>query len=161
VLQGPGCLNYSLILRIDGPGLDLMTIPAANCQIMNRQCAALEKVLGRKVEVKGHTDLAVGNLKFSGNAQRRRRAFLIFHGTFLLGLNLELVEAMLRRPPREPDYRLGRGHREFLTNLGIESHPIKSALREIWEAGEPLKEIPEIQPLARAKYSTDEWNFKF
>jgi lipoate---protein ligase len=35
------------------------------------------------VAVLGHTDLALGGRKFSGNAQRRKRWSLLFHGTFL------------------------------------------------------------------------------
>jgi lipoate-protein ligase A len=40
----------------------------------------------------------VGNRKFSGNAQRRKRDFLIFHGTFLLNFDLQLIAKYLCRP---------------------------------------------------------------
>src|SRR6266566_3649960 len=72
VLQGPGCLNYSLILPIAGSG-PLRSIPATNDFILKRHQSALAALLRAPVEIRGHTDLAIGGLKFSGNAQRRKK----------------------------------------------------------------------------------------
>ena len=90
VLQGPGCLNYSLLLPVDGPH-PLRSISSTNDFIMRRHRDMLAALLRAPVEQQGHTDLAIGGLKFSGNAQRRRRHFLLFHGCFLLHLDIELV----------------------------------------------------------------------
>jgi len=49
VLQGPGCLNYSLILKIEENGL-LASITAANRFIMERNREALERECRRKKE---------------------------------------------------------------------------------------------------------------
>jgi len=160
VLQGPGCLNYSLILNFETEP-KLQTIPGANCSIMRRNAQALTKLLNRDVDVRGITDLAIGDLKFSGNAQRRKRRALIFHGTFLLTFNLELVSQLLRRPSKEPDYRVGREHKKFLTNIHIDPQRIKDALSAAWNADQRLRELPAIEELVREKYSTDEWNLKF
>jgi len=75
VVQGPGCLNYSLILRInpDGP---LRNITATNRHIMEVNRAAIADLLERPVAINGHTDLTLGGLKFSGNSQRRRQKAL-------------------------------------------------------------------------------------
>ena len=65
VVQGPGCLNYSLVLRMDArKGLE--TITRTNATVLDRTRAALEPLLGRPVERCGHTDLAVDGRKFSG-----------------------------------------------------------------------------------------------
>ena len=48
--------------------------------------APLNAVMGAGVEVQGHTDLAINSLKFSGNSQRRKERFLLFHGVFLAEL---------------------------------------------------------------------------
>ncbi|MEI6785439.1 MAG: lipoate--protein ligase family protein, partial [Verrucomicrobiota bacterium] len=82
VLQGPGVLNYSLILRLDDSG-PCHSIPATNRFILDRHRDALAALIGVPVELRGQTDLAIGGLKFNGNAQRRRRRFLLFHGSFL------------------------------------------------------------------------------
>jgi lipoate-protein ligase A len=160
VLQGPGCLNYSLALKIVGRP-ELETIPAANCHIMKRHREALSAILGRAVEVRGITDLAVGGLKFSGNAQRRKRRALILHGTFLLRFDLALMEKFLTMPSRQPDYRMGRPHTHFLTNLNTPAPAIKSALRDAWLAAMELADPPDCRQLIAEKYSRDEWNLKF
>jgi lipoate-protein ligase A len=162
VLQGPGVLNYSLILRIDGSG-PFHSIPATNQFILQRHRDALAGLLPAPVEARGQTDLAIGSLKFAGNAQRRRRRFLLFHGSFLLHLDLELLEQILPLPSRQPDYRSNRSHAEFLMNLNLPGHAIKAALSKAWNATAPLDPIPfdQITLLAREKYARDEWNLKF
>lgn len=165
VMQGPGCLNYTLVLPItkDGP---LHNIPVANQFIMRRNRAAIEWVIGNRqsvIAVRGHTDLAIGGRKFSGNSQRRRKHFLLFHGTFLLNFDLAIIGDLLRMPSKEPDYRESREHADFLTNINVSAEKVKAALRKTWEAGSPLINPPldKIKALAREKYLTNEWNFKF
>ncbi|MDE3068552.1 MAG: lipoate--protein ligase family protein [Verrucomicrobiota bacterium] len=163
VLQGPGCLSYALILRITANS-PLAGISGANRFIMEQNRRAIASLLpGSEISVRGHTDLARDHFKFSGNSQRRRRQFLLFHGTFLLNFDLALVGGCLRMPSREPDYRRRRRHEEFLTNLNVSAASVKAALREIWRAGSLLEDPPlnEIATLARMKYETREWNFKF
>jgi len=161
VLQGPGCLNYSVLLQIPESG-PLQGITGTNHYVLQRHQAALEPLLKAPVEIQGHTDLAVRNLKFSGNAQRRKRKCLIFHGTFLLGFDLASVEKFLRMPSRQPDYRRNRAHADFLTNLNLPPEALKAALRKAWCAAEPLKTWPERETadLVMTKYATREWNFK-
>lgn len=158
VLQGPGCLNYALILRVpaDGP---LATATGANRFIMARHRDALQPLLDRPVRVEGHTDLALGGLKFSGNAQRRRRAALLFHGTILHGLDLRLVETLLRQPARQPPYRRQRRHLDFLTNAPLEAARIKAALSACWGAAIAPLVVPtaRLGRLLAAKYQNPQW----
>jgi lipoate-protein ligase A len=165
VLQGPGCLNYALILRIteDGP---FRGIGVANQFIMRQNRAAIESALRTPhsaIAVRGHTDLAVGDRKFSGNSQRRRKHFLLFHGTFLLNLDLQLVRELLPMPSKQPDYREDRSHENFLANLNMSATRVKEALKQSWNAMEASHPFPEhmVQKLVAQKYSTDEWNRKF
>ncbi len=162
VVQGPGCLNYTLVMAVtkDGP---LHSIAVANQFIMRRNRAAVESVLKQPVAIRGHTDLAAGELKFSGNSQRRRRLFLLFHGTFLLNFDIALARDLLRMPSKQPHYRENRAHGDFLMNPNDSAAKIKAALRKAWGADSPLTNPPlqVITALAREKYSTNEWNFKF
>jgi len=162
VLQGPGCLNYSLILRLEAAG-PLQSISTTNTFILKRHQSALAALLQAPVEAQGHTDLAIGGLKFSGNAQRRTRHSVLFHGSFLLDLHIDLVEKALPLPSRQPDYRLHRSHTDFLVNLHVPAHLLKRALRKAWNATEPMTELPldQISRLASDKYARDEWNLKF
>jgi len=162
VLQGPGCLNYCLVLPTDEPA-DLRTIHTTNRYVMERNRAALQRVSGQCVEIKGHSDLVVGSLKFSGNAQRRKLRYLIFHGCFLLNMDLHRIQDALAMPSKEPEYRAHRSHTEFLMNLQASSGAVKEALASAWQADLPLPHFPAeaIQLLARDKYSREEWNRRF
>ena len=162
VLQGPGCLNYSLVLRWDGRQ-PIQSITGTNDFVLKRHQEVLSRLLGALVEKRGHTDLAIGGLKFSGNAQRRRQKSLLFHGSFLLHLDIEMVEKALPFPSRQPDYRVDRSHADFLMNLSVPSHSLKSALQKSWQANQPLAQVPygEISKLVEQKYARDEWNLKF
>lgn len=162
VLQGPGCLNYALILQIcEGSGMESVT--EANAFIMNRNRNALNSLLDGEVLIQGHTDLTLQGLKFSGNSQRRRRRFLLFHGSFLLHLDLALVEQALRLPAKQPSYRRNRAHKDFLTNLPLPVDAVKEAMKQVWGANDVLEAVPEerIERLVREKYATDDWNLKF
>lgn len=164
VVQGPGCLNYALILRIEESG-PTRSISAANQFIMERHRAALESAIGNRqsaIQIQGHTDLTLAGLKFSGNAQRRRRQFLLFHGTFLLNFNLGLIGNLLPLPSLQPDYRRRRSHDEFLTNLNLPVGNVKEALQSVWAAMEALPTMrgEAIAALALGKYSTAAWNLR-
>jgi lipoate-protein ligase A len=112
VLQTAGVLNYSLITPAPAsldpkigfrPGLDLI------CAIL-----AAFGVAGRTA---GTSDVAVGDRKISGNAQARRWKAVLVHGTLLVDFDHDLADAVLKHPPREPAYRRGRTHRDFLVTL--------------------------------------------
>ena len=162
VLQGPGVLNYSLVLPCDSP-CPLQTITGANRFILERHRSALSAALSAPVEWHGQTDLAIGGRKFSGNAQRRKKKFLLFHGSFLLNFDLQLIQKTLTLPARQPEYRQGRSHLEFLMNLNQPAPLVRTALLQAWHATDILKDVPsdDIARLVRDKYSRDEWNLKF
>jgi lipoate-protein ligase A len=170
VLQGAGCLNYALVLRI-AENSPLAGISGANQFIMERNRAAVEslhKTIHHQsstvnLTVCGHTDLAICGRKFSGNSQRRKKDFLLFHGTFLLNFDFTLVSEFLEMPLRQPHYRESRTHCDFLTNLNLSGAEVKTALAKSWGVNDELKNPPleKISALAREKYATREWNFKF
>lgn len=159
VLQGPGCLNYALVLKI-ASDTALATVSGANKFILHRTATALSGLLDEPVQLCGDTDLVWRGLKFSGNAQRRRRTHLLFHGTVLLGFDLALVEKYLPQPSRQPDYRQARSHREFITNLPLSTNAVKRALTAAWQADTLLAPWPEEETrrLVRERYSLAEWN---
>jgi lipoate-protein ligase A len=163
VVQMTGGLNYSLILRITGNG-PTRNITAANQFIMEKNRAAIASAYPHSaISVRGHTDLCLGDVKFAGSSQRRRKNFLLFHGTLLLDCDLNLIGELLLMPSLQPDYRASRSHKDFVTNLNLSADEVKSALAKEWNANEELENPPleEIARLASKKYSTREWNFKF
>jgi lipoate---protein ligase len=162
VVQGPGCLNYAVVMRMDrDPALE--NISSTGVYVLERIAAALERITGATVTQRGHTDLVIDGRKFSGNAQRRRAHAVLFHGTFLLRFDLGLIEELLPMPTHQPEYREGRSHGEFLMNLGLESAALTAALREEWCAVEPYGRLPldEIRTLAESRYLDHDWTYKF
>ncbi len=164
VVQGPGCLNYAVILRITEAG-PTRSISAANEYIMERTRRAIASIHHPPstihLSVRGHTDLALGNLKFSGNAQRRRKNFLLFHGTLLLNFDLPLISQVLNMPSLQPDYRDGRAHEQFIMNLDLPAEPVKRALATEWQATTSLTPPLVIPSDLLQKYNSAEWNSKF
>jgi len=162
VVQMPGCLNYALVLR---PESDPWRtgIGASNRHIPERLAAAFEPLVGAPVRPRGETDLVLGVRKFAGNAQRRLQRAFLFHGCILLRADLGWIERLLPMPSREPAYRAGRPHREFVVNLEIPVPAVKAAIRAAWGAESPLESWPrtEIQSLLREKYEDPRWNQKF
>jgi len=165
VLQGRGCLNFTLVLPIES-ATELETITGANRFIMQRTRDAIAPLVAGKVELQGHTDLTLDGLKFSGNAQRRKRRCLLFHGALLLNLDLTLVSKVLRLPRQQPDYRQNRPHESFLTLFKVDPVKIKTALIETWNAkqntsAEIRREVAaRMKNLVVSKYSRDDWNFR-
>ncbi len=158
VLAGPGCLMYALVLdyRLRP---ELRAVDRAHRWVLGILAAALEtRVPG--VQCQGTSDLAIGNQKFSGNSARCRREHILYHGTLLYDFPLQLIERCLKMPPRTPDYRVGRSHDGFVTNLPMQADEIRRLLAETFDAREPRNAWPEprVARLASEKYSRPEWN---
>lgn len=161
VAQGPGCLNFTLILRVQQSG-PLHTIRGTNSYVLQRHKEVLDSIMGTPVEIQGHSDLALHGLKFSGNAQRRRDRRLLFHGTLLTGFDISFVQQALLLPPAQPSYRRNRSHKDFLTNLEVPGDELKDAIRRAWNATELLEEMPlgEIVRLTNQRYLSRDWTFR-
>ena len=142
VVQGPGCLNYSVAIRHEGRG-PFATLRGAMCHVLERHQKMLQPLLGRRIEIAGTSDLTIGGRKFSGNAQRRKRHAALVHGTFLLSFDLPLIERVLSIPARQPAYRARRPHTEFLMNLHLPATRLTAMLREAWQATAVVDPLPE------------------
>ena len=162
VVQGPGCLNYSLCLRMEEGG-PLATITQTNCFIMSKLRQVFQDLLQTPVDIRGHTDLAIADRKFSGNAQRRKQRSVLFHGSILLHFDLALIEALLPAPSQQPAYRASRPHLDFVRNLPLAASDLKSAFCTAWQAHEALNTIPNsrISQLIEEKYGRADWNHRF
>jgi lipoate-protein ligase A len=132
VLQGPGCLSYALVLPLDWHP-DLANIRTTNRLILERMATALRRWEPTTI-FQGISDLAIGDRKISGNAQRRTGNSLLFHGTILHDMGADLVARYLKHPSRQPDYRLDRPHQTFLGTINAPPQAIKHAIAATWNA---------------------------
>jgi lipoate---protein ligase len=112
VLQTDSVLNYSLVT----PAPDHINLEAGFRQGADVVCGILS-AFGITGAPLGTSDVAVGGRKISGNAQARRWKSLLVHGTLLVDFDFDLAERVLPHPPREPEYRRSRPHRDFLVTL--------------------------------------------
>ncbi|MBF0123141.1 MAG: lipoate--protein ligase family protein [Candidatus Omnitrophica bacterium] len=139
VLQGPGCLNFSLVLsKKDYP--ELQAIHASYKIILERIALALIEI-GIDAQFRPVCDLVMGieEKKFSGNAQRRGRSFILHHGTILYDFDLSLISKYLKIPQKMPDYRARRTHADFVTNIYRRPEDIKRVIQKSFlKAGEGL-----------------------
>jgi len=96
------------------------------------------------VEFLGTSDLVLRGAtcgaprKFSGNSLRVRRRYLLYHGTLLYDFDVASLGAWLGPPTRQPDYRQGRAHESFVTNLPLDRAGLSAALATVWQANEPF-----------------------
>ena len=126
VVLGPGCLNYALIVSLDArPALTDVT---ASYATLLRAMVATLAIPGVTIH---STDLALGNRKFAGHAQRRLRRTLLHHGTILYDFDLGLIDALLPEPPRRPAWRGSRRHREFLVNALVRRAELLARLQNL------------------------------
>jgi lipoate-protein ligase A len=162
VLQGPGCLNYTLALRNERPG-SFGDIGHSYHRVLDRHRELFAKLTSERVEIQGTSDLAIAGWKFSGNSQHRKQRTTVFHGTFLLNFDLSLIGICLPMPSRQPAYRQGRSHESFLKNLSIDPARVKQALKEAWRADDPYDRVPNerIEALMETRYGREEWHKKF
>jgi len=161
VLQGPGCLNFSLVLRYDRDNR-LRNVRGSYRAILEPLAEALKKQ-GHDAECYPISDLAVDGRKVSGNAQARKKNHFLHHGTLLFDFDLEKIPLYLRHPTREPEYRNGRAHSDFVTNLAASHEELESIVRILFPPDEP-DWVPSADDLRRLgilitdKFATDDWN---
>jgi lipoate-protein ligase A len=159
VVLGPGCLAYAVVAPIAARP-EFANVTATNRFFMEKLRGALTSLGLSGVEVHGHTDLALRGRKFSGNAQRRRRNMLLFHGTLLLEFDLTTVSRLLPMPSQQPEYRKGRSHADFLANADVPASRVKEVLRRVWNAGEAWSEplSGTVARLVAERYGRSEWH---
>jgi lipoate---protein ligase len=160
IVAGPGCLMYSLVLSLEA-WPELRAIDRAHCFVLNRLARAVGTLVPG-VAVRGISDLAIDDRKFSGNSLRMKRSHLLYHGTLLYNFPLDLVTTCLATPPRQPAYRADRPHGLFVTNLPVESLALRLAAIEAFcptpsGASWPRELTAE---LAAEKFANDAWTMR-
>jgi len=160
VVAGPGCLMYSLVISLQNYP-QAAAVDGLNQLVLSRIMAAING-LRPGVTMQGSSDLTLDGRKFSGNSIRIRRTHVLYHGTLLHDFDLPQVSTLLGTPPREPGYRAGRGHDDFIANLKIDPGKLTAAIVDQWQPLETADDWPEEETLqlTREKYSRDDWNLR-
>ncbi len=160
ILTGPGCLMYSVVLCLRSRPA-LRDISLAHRFVCEKIQAAYSDC-GMNVELRGHSDLCIGDKKFSGNALRIGRTHALYHGTLLVDFDLSLIPKYLKLPPRRPEYRISREHLDFVTNATVSVTQLKAKIQNRFGArhGDKKDESETLEHLVAQRYSKSEWNLK-
>lgn len=156
IVAGPGCLMFSLLLSLDTRP-ECRALDGAHRTVMSRMARAVQKALTRigledEVGIQGICDLTIAGRKISGNALRLKRHWMVYHGTLLVDMPLEWIDRYLLEPPKQPEYRQRREHREFVESLGRRVSDRDQFVQDFyelsrteWEAEKPWGEHPFAQ----------------
>jgi lipoate-protein ligase A len=116
VVLAPGVVAASAVLAAD-PGARFPEPYFRRCCGAVAEALAALGVAG--VEMRGISDLCLGDRKVAGSSLRLAGGRVLFQVSVLVDPDLGLLDRYLRHPSREPAYRAGRGHREFVTSLRL------------------------------------------
>ncbi len=113
VVLDPRNVIISLTLPLAGVGHIKSTFEAITVWLIASLAAAgIPDVVSR-----GVSDLVLHNRKVGGSCVYRTRGLLYYSTTLLWDPDLNLVQKYLQHPPREPGYRAGRPHQDFMGRL--------------------------------------------
>ena len=140
VLQGKGCLNYTLVLSKERPEIrDLRR----SYQFICGNIIAAIKNCGIDAAFRPLSDIALvgGNKKVSGNAQKRSRKFILHHGTLLYQFDLEKIAEYLTMPKDIPEYRQNRSHSDFVANVPAAAGALKQKIRQTFAVTREIADL--------------------
>ncbi|APJ04780.1 lipoyl protein ligase domain-containing protein [Silvanigrella aquatica] len=69
-----------------------------------------------KLNQNGISDISYGDKKIAGTSIFRKKHLLVYQGSLLVNPDMNFISQLLAHPSREPDYRNGRSHDDFLTS---------------------------------------------
>lgn len=170
IVAGPGCLMYAVVLSY-ALRPESQDIRRAHAYVLGRIAEALNsRLAGRgRIMVAGTSDLALAVTgvdiprKFSGNSLRAKRTHLLYHGTLLYDFDLSLIATCLRMPPRQPEYRDRREHRQFVTNLPLGLETLTEAVLAAWPTVVDAAAWPDqlVKALVVERFSQENWNLGY
>lgn len=141
VLLTPGQVVVALVTEVDHPYRNRAYARAINEWLI----AALRRCGVQGVEQRGISDLAIGDRKIAGSSVFRRRRVLFYQASLLVNNDPAEFERYLPFPPRAPDYRRGRAHREFCTTLAAAGCPLAAAQVGAVLQAEAARRLPELR----------------
>jgi lipoate-protein ligase A len=132
-------------------------VDVAQRHVLDRIAQSIRRA-GAPVMLAGRGDLAVGGRKCAGSAQRRLKHWFMVHCSILYDFPIERIARYLTVPQRQPEYRQGRDHQDFLSNLGLPRKILVDAIRGEHPAGSCSARSPEVPPAVVASLLTEKFS---
>ncbi len=121
VVLTPNMIIFSLklnILRLSKPR-DIFKV------INNQLISSFNEVGINNLDSRGISDLSINNKKILGSSMYLKNNILFYHAVLNVKEDISVISKYLRHPKREPDYRAGRDHKEFVTSIWAEGYEIE------------------------------------
>lgn len=118
VVLSPGCLIVTACYDARRKRFATQWIPS----IAEAIARALRSLGLGEAAACGLGDVALGQRKVLGSSLYANREVALYQGSLLVDPDLSLMDRYLPHPSREPDYRQGRPHRDFVTSLAREGY---------------------------------------
>ena len=167
VLHSKGNLNFSFIFPLE-QYKNLQNLKQSYLEIFKIIKKILEPYISN-INFQGSSDFCIGNTKFSGNAQARKKNTLLHHGTIMVDNDLSFINKYLKQPLDIPAYRKTRSHKNFLTTLkqhnnnNITTDKIIESFKKNFSSHcvcKPTKqELEQAEKLMQEKYTQNWWNY--
>ena len=178
IVAGPGCLMYSVLISYQHRPA-WRSLDVAHREVMCRIRDAVQQAtdsfqMSLQIALDGTCDLTIDNRKFSGNALRCKRYWMLYHGTIMYSMPIEWLTNYLCEPSRQPVYRRKREHDSFVTNVLDASNCIlpidfrrslESQLATTWKASQSWQSCPwkgmvegEAAQLLKTRYTNEQWH---
>lgn len=118
VVLSPGVLVVSLVKLVKHP----YHFAEYFLQINNIIIDALRGCGVEHLHQRGISDICLGDRKIVGSSMYRSKLLLFYTASLMVENDVTLLDHYLKHPSKEPEYRRGRPHREFVTTLAA-AHP--------------------------------------
>lgn len=79
-----------------------------------------------EIKQRGISDLAIGERKIAGTSMFRSKSYLLYQASILVDMDIDMISRYLKHPTKEPEYRKGKSHKDFLTDLAAFDKEITS-----------------------------------
>lgn len=120
VILSPNTLVLSAVVTTSS-----LENPTKYFKIFNeRIIAGLEYFGIKNLNQKGISDISIGEKKILGSSIYRTKDKIFYHAVLNVAETVETIEKYIKHPSREPDYRKGRRHRDFVTSLKNENYEL-------------------------------------
>lgn len=122
VVLSPNTLVISILRRGDRLQSPYVYFKEYNRRII----AALSGLNIANLRADGVSDICIGEKKILGSSIYRNKDIVLYHAVLNRAESTDIFERYLKHPPREPEYRRGRSHRDFVTSLHEQGYTYSS-----------------------------------
>lgn len=127
VVLDPGNVIVSLTLPLKGIGNNGKYFRIISSWLIE----AMDKMGFSGLKHDGYSDLVLKGRKVAGSCIYRTKDVLYYSVSILSDPDISLIHRYLKHPPREPEYRKGRQHRDFVLSMAIDAEQMIEELKNI------------------------------